>query len=64
MHAVSAAGNELECDDSLTAQETLCLRKVDNKPRNGSLSMFQEKFGLNGLISSTLHFTYTQSFFV
>ena len=43
MHAVSAAGNELECDDSLTAQETLCLRKVDNKTRNGSLSMLQRE---------------------
>ena len=28
MDAVSAAGRELECDRSLTAQETLCLRKV------------------------------------
>lgn len=43
MHAVSAVGNELKCDRSLTAQETLCLRKVDDKPRNGSLSMLQRE---------------------
>ena len=28
MHAVSAVGNELKCDRSLTLQETLCLRKM------------------------------------
>ena len=63
MHAVSAAGNELDCDRSLTAQETLAKSETISFV-TVVCQCFKEKFGLNSLISCTLHSTYTQSFLV